>query len=372
MSSILTSSGDSYSSFSKDSSPRTSPKSQPKTPPRTQPKTPPRTPRRSILRILRSPGNVQEIRIPKKPARSPRKTLPGTLPVTPLKSLARYEDRVRDMNLLLSMDCLRGYAIEKVIGQGSFGSIITACRRLNGYSTNDCNYIVKLQLTNKLSGKMNVFKEEVTVLKELNEMTRWNGVRLLEACETDSENIIQKGDISVSGNVIVMDLWDGDITNYKVTLENVHNLLEQLSEGIHTLHLLGYVHWDLFRKNVLYKRNPGTGTDRFSITDFGMTRDVKYPPYSPRYYYNEYYFNVYTEEVLKGELYITPEILQSLRYKGIVDYIIMYSILRDVYPEDVAKQFFIDYLYSYDQLGKGFLSKHIHVSPSFLKKKDRN
>lgn len=354
----MSSSTTSYSSFSKGSS---SPSSYSPTK-ESSLRTP--SPRRSQLR-LRSPGkNVQEIVLPKKQFFTPRKSLPGTLPVTPMKSLVRYDDRIKDMNLLLSMDCLRGYAIEKVIGRGSFGSIITACKRLNGYSTDDCNYIVKLQLDNKAMGKMNVFKEEVAVLTELNSMSKWTGVRLLEACETDSENSIQKGTVSVSGNVIVMDRWDGDISNYKVTKENIHNLLEQLSEGIHTLHLLGYIHWDLFRKNVLYKSFPGSGTDQFSITDFGMTRDVKYPPYSPHYYYNEYYFNAYTEQVLTGELYITADILRGLKYKGIVDYIIIYSILRDIYPEAEAKQFFVDYLYTYDQIGKGFLSKHINVSPS--------
>lgn len=353
-----------YSSFSNSSSPRLFSSDKNKSQKDASPKeTSPNRRFRSILR-LRSPGKVQEIRIPKKQARTPLRSLPGTLPVTPMKSLARYTDRIRDMNLLLSMDCLSGYAIEKVIGQGSFGSIITACRRTQGYSTDDCNYIVKLQLTNKASGKMNVFKEEVTVLTELNSLPSWTGVRLLEACETNSENIIQKGDIIVPGNVIVMDRWDGDITDYKVTRENVHNLLEQLSGNIRSLHRLGYIHWDLFRKNVLYKAFPGKGTDQFSITDFGMTRDIKYPPYSPHYYYNEYYFNVYTEQVLTGELYITADILRGLKYKGIVDYIIMYSILRDVYPEAEAKQLFVNYLYAYDQLGKGFLSKHIHVSPT--------
>lgn len=248
----------------------------------------------------------------------------------------------------VSLSCLKGYAVRKIIGRGSYGSIMTACKRVTDKVTTDCQYVVKVQFDKRdRAMSREIFNTEVSILTQLNEIfPDWDGVRIIDSCMTSSNNKIYVNGSSVEGSVIVMDKWDGDFTDIVIDKDNLSSILEQLSDQIYKLHSLGYVHWDLFRKNVLYRENGDV-----SITDFGMARHEDLPPYHTDYYYNKYYFNVYTAAMVTDELGLTAEILKNLEYKGIVDYIILYSIIRDVYPVIESKMLFMRYLEAYNQKG---------------------
>ena len=314
----------------------------------------------------------------KRPRSSPPKTpdnaqIPRLVPVTksfesdtddpefPLIPEATRIDTIKEMNIILRMGCMYDYAIEKIIGRGSFGSVMTACIRKTNYITEDCAYTIKLQLTTT-SIQADVYASEVYIMRQLTNDPKWTGVRMIAACSTgDTGNIIQQKERDIAGGIIIMDRYTADMSRFIVNEMNVHDIINQLSPQIKILHDLGYIHWDLFRKNVLYRDTAGVFT--YSIADFGVARESTRDPYQPEYYYNRYYFNHKTVGILTVELGLTPSILIQAEYKGIVDYIIIYSFLRDVYSIPESKQRFVDYLYKYSHKGKRFFMEHLNLDP---------
>jgi len=286
---------------------------------------------------------------------------PDTDPRYPLLPEHARINNIKEMNIVLQMNCMYDYSVENIIGKGSFGSVMTACRRKSMYITEDCAYTVKLQLT-VTKVQYEVYTSEVRIMKELTGDPEWTGVRLLSSCHTDDPgNTIKQRDVSVTGGVIIMDRYTGDMSRFLVTEANVHDIIDAISPQIKILHDLGYIHWDLFRKNVLYRDTAGLYT--YSIADFGVTRESTRDPYQPEYYYNRYYFNHKTVGILTVELGLTPAILIHAEYKGIIDYVILYSFLRDVYDVPTAKQLFVNYLYKYSQKGKRFFMEHLNLDP---------
>lgn len=275
-----------------------------------------------------------------------------SLPLHPVKDV-----RVGDESFMLSMLCVKDYKIKKVIGSGAFGSVMVACKRDSTSWASDCSYIIKLQRDPRSADN---FAQEVEVLTKLGADPRWNGVKMLEHCQTNDQNTMRDLyllSVKVYGNIIVMDRWKGDLTRLNMNGGILNTVLTQLSTQIKVLHDIGYIHWDLFRKNILYKNSrksqKGGSGIQISIADFGMTRQDSLPPYEPDYYYDVYYFNVYTIKVLTGELNVTPALLRGLAYKGIVDYIVMYSLIKEVYKKPAeAKLKFFRLLEQFDQKGR--------------------
>ena len=79
------------------------------------------------------------------------------------------------------------------------------------------------------------------------------------ACSTGG-NMIQHNTRDTLGGIIIMDRYTADMSRFIITEMNVRDIIDQLSPQIKILHNLGYIHWDLFRKNVLYRDTAGVFT----------------------------------------------------------------------------------------------------------------
>ncbi len=224
-----------------------------------------------------------------------------------LEIITQRDITINGTKYSIGYNCLNNYTLEKFIGKGGFGIVHSACL------ANNCNFIVKIQYTN------NEAKMEIEVMKKLNEIPDYNGVRLIY----NSECVDQLRHEKIS--IIVMDKWDGDIEKHPVAADKIDTFLDVISTQIKILHNLGYVHWDILPKNVLYKK-PG----QFSIADFGACRHENDKPYNAAFYDSYYFENTpYVDILSKDNLNINKNNIRGLlnEYKGIVDYFILYKYI---------------------------------------------
>jgi hypothetical protein len=190
--------------------------------------------------------------------------------------------RLIDGHELLGVDAI---AIEEklreggYIYEGAYGVVYKVCN-----IDNDCNYVMKVQrlgaftkgkndinLEPKVKSDLDDWTAEVNVTIEFNKY----GVGAKLASAWLCENEFVKPDGSIKRDllgIIVSEKWDGNMENQPCLSRE---LLDKLENQVNIIHKLGYVHMDIFPKNVLCKKNWfGTITD-VTLTDFGWVRPIE-------------------------------------------------------------------------------------------------
>jgi len=270
-----------------------------------------------------------------------------------LKSKIPVKFKINDIQCQTGNNCFNTYDLEKIIGKGAFGTVYNACQKKN------CEYVVKLQnITDDWYKK--IFDMEVNVMNQLMN-NKYGGVELLYHAICDG--ICGSNKIKIG--LMILDKWDGNLDGKEILVnKNIDIFLNTISTQIKILHNLGYVHWDLLPKNVLYKDVGGTVS--FTITDFGACQRDTLDPYSDEYY-NSYYFNPhnYGDIMNINNLNINKWNIKNLtnNYKGIVDYFILYKYIwiNKKYDSKITKNEFINLLYRFQQRGKSTLKSHLNI-----------
>lgn len=151
--------------------------------------------------------------------------------------------------------CLDGYEITRLLGEGGFGVVFHAKNPLNPKK----EYALKFQLLNK-KHLVESWKKEVDIIKLF--AARGVGPAFFGAWRCDD----------AQAGIIVNDLWDGELQR-SYPLETWH--IDHLEAQLRTIHSLGYVHGDLFPKNVLVRYttpgDPLSGITHVTVADFGLT-----------------------------------------------------------------------------------------------------
>lgn len=311
-------------------------KSMVKTPPLKE-KTPIRSSKRPEPRVEKKPAGIKHIKTDSKN------------PFTPIRRM----DRNPEKEAYLQNVCLKDYVIngrlidghelsgldvtaieEKLreggyIYEGQFGVVYRVCN-----IDNDCNYVMKVQrlgaftkgkndinLEPKVKSDLDDWTTEVNVTIEFNKYGV--GAKLASAwlCENEFENPDGSIKRDLLG-IMVSEKWDGNMENQPCLSRE---LLDKLENQVNIIHKLGYVHMDIYPKNILCKKNWfGTITD-VTLTDFGWVRpiemvkirrdwlDIMYkyhvidPPQYGRYYYN----GTITKSlpITRGKFYDDPRLM---------------------------------------------------------------
>lgn len=170
--------------------------------------------------------------------------------------------------------CLTGYEMKEVLGQGMFGKVAKACFK------DSCDYAVKIIPRHKIN------PDEIKITKKL--WDRYNiGPKFYDAWECDDSFYV------------VTELWDGELPQ-DVCLPN--ELMQKLCNQVKALHRGGFVHGDIYEKNILVKRDRAnrivdvTLADFGTVVDWGSVKDLEEPDDIPkmkaelkvRALYNEY------------------------------------------------------------------------------------
>lgn len=145
----------------------------------------------------------------------------------------------------VSEECLKGYKLKDILGQGSYGSVSQLCLK------DDCKYAIKMSDADE-----NAFYE-VDIIKKFSAL----GVGPKFIGSWECENVL----------FIVTEKWDGTLHDDICLKEN---LIKKICQQIDAIHKIGYVHGDIVEKNVLVKIKNDEIID-VTLTDFGVAAPLE-------------------------------------------------------------------------------------------------
>lgn len=178
------------------------------------------------------------------------KPIPPKPPVTKLE--VPVPKKVRDLCEAKLLE--KGYKTGTYISRGEYGTVTELCKNT------DCKYVLKIQPWKP--GEITGYEREVENLLKLKKLDpagkvvapmidSWN----CELIDETKEKLIAAGlnkemvNDSTKLGYIIMDRFDGTISDLKLTLEDSKKILELMDQ----LHDLGFVHYDPKTVNILYR-----------------------------------------------------------------------------------------------------------------------
>lgn len=188
-------------------------------------------------------------------------------------------------SMIIHKVCLKGYKFKKYLAEGNYGVVYQACD-----AKKNCNYVIKIQYVdpnNKV--KMSEWLNEIKLTGILS--IKYDiGPKFLGAwlCQEDELGII------------VAELWDGNLIGScpsKCFINKLENQIEIINE-------LGYVHGDVFGRNILVKKdNKGTIAD-ITLTDFGLMQTFEgWKEDEKNYGVIEQFYKIYTDNEATTKFY---------------------------------------------------------------------
>lgn len=179
------------------------------------------------------------------------------------KSFVRDQNTIKmiDENnyVVFSRECLNDCTLIRPLGRGHFGSVYLA------KDNNDKEYAIKLihlggpdyPIVNGISEN---FNREVQIIREL------------DSCGIGPKlySISYHGTIPWMFGIIITDVWSGELKSKDILNQS---LVDKLFKQVKAIHKLGYVHGDVFPRNILVKRFDDKVID-ITITDFGSADTI--------------------------------------------------------------------------------------------------
>jgi len=166
------------------------------------------------------------------------------------------------------------------ISEGTYGVVYKVCNKnrncdfiikiqlLGGYYIKNGEIVAKGQLT---ESNLEDWKKEVDVTLIFNKYGI--GSRIVDAwlCANETK-VTQYNTKKELFGIFAAEMWSGELKHDECPPKNIIDKLEKQIEKIHSL---GYVHGDIFPKNILVKRNKlGLITDA-TVSDFGLVDTKK-------------------------------------------------------------------------------------------------
>lgn len=153
------------------------------------------------------------------------------------------------------------YQTPFILGEGGSGVVFDVCDKLK-----KCKYIMKIQLIESVNQSNNFKKElDYSTIFSKNKISPhlYNGW----ICTGFS-----KRKIPVHIGILVYEKWDGELLQNDILSKNI---LLKWKRMLKVIHKAGYIHADLYPKNLLVKRNCTGQVIDISITDFGLSDTIE-------------------------------------------------------------------------------------------------
>lgn len=156
------------------------------------------------------------------------------------------------------------YIFQRLLGSGSFSKVKLAIDRKSGEKV--AIKMIDLQQIRQSPRLQETLVREIEILSQLKHP---NIVRFREA------TLIQETICLVMDYVPGMELFQYVADRKKLTELETKEILYQVLQALHYLHLKGVVHRDLKLENILIDAQPGIIPPRVTLVDFGLARLVR-------------------------------------------------------------------------------------------------
>lgn len=152
------------------------------------------------------------------------------------------------------------YQIPNILAEGAYGVVFDVCDNLD-----KCNYVMKVQLI-EFEDQVTDFKKELdysTIFSKKKVSPRlYDGWLCTEIID----------EIQFTVGILVYEKWDGELLVNDVLSKK---MLAKWKRMIKVIHKAGYVHADLYPKNILVKRDDDGEVVDMVITDFGLSGNIE-------------------------------------------------------------------------------------------------
>jgi len=182
--------------------------------------------------------------------------------------------------------CFKDYIFKQFLGKGTYGSVFRVCRNEPRGNSSTKNNLVERSTKNSLTGNGLIencsytikiimlggenldqipadFIRETNLIKELSR----NGVGPIFY-----DAWVCKPSIGYPFGCVITELWDGELLPTDCLPDD---LIVKLEIQINTIHDLGYIHGDIFTKNILVKRDSRKNVTDVTLNDFGTVATVE-------------------------------------------------------------------------------------------------
>lgn len=186
----------------------------------------------------------------------------------------------RENTLYISKDCLKNYKIKDILGSGAFGTVVVSCLK------NDCHYVMKIQKIEDNKSLKRIEKES-EIAEKMSEIEVGPQFYGSWYCEDDGIYII------------ITEKWD-DSLNLNEIKTNWKFIYDKLEILINKMHKNGYIHSDIFPKNILVKKDENGNIKDLVLTDFGSAYNIndKQKPSNIKKFFDYHYefFPIFFED----------------------------------------------------------------------------
>ena len=215
---------------------------------------------------------------------------------------------IGDKDIGVVQECFKQYRLTNFLGKGNNGSVYRAC------IGEDCIYAIKIIIIQAMGSIAAHFVHESSIIRQLSE----NGIGPAYfgswICKVPSST----SSFPITFGCLVTEMWDGELLPTDC-LPN--NLIDKLQTQIVKLHALGYLHTDIFLKNVLVKRRNNQIVD-VTLNDFGTVRNIEE--------WKVFYAAGYGNDFFNHNYMMTPQNSQLFLDNNLnINDVIAYPILLD-------------------------------------------
>ena len=208
----------------------------------------------------------------------------------PVSNMVNYNDKSWTTDRFsIPIECLHGYIPQAEIGRGAEGCVYNICTQ------DGCEkYVIKIENLDDKAYDIYTFDPDI-----LNFLSN-HGISVPLAPDHDGRGSAWKCDglsiidgkcIPTHFGVTVMEKWDIELSKNMVSLTPENKAL--IGHKLNMLHDLGYIHGDIYNRNIMIKYTASGQIEDLAFIDFGLTKRIDIMTLDDLEFYNNHWENVY-------------------------------------------------------------------------------